>query len=72
MCATSALRIFCFYVLNGKSGNQILQSDEIEITSIMENDQTSFSNIKSCEHGHVLLKVQCSWSGITVYKISNS
>lgn len=51
MCATSALRIFGFYVLNGKSGNQILQ-DEIEITSIMENDQTTFSNIKSRKHGH--------------------
>lgn len=38
----------------------------------MENYQTSFSNIKSCEHEHVLFIVQCSCYGITVYKISKS
>lgn len=43
--ATSALRISCFHVLIGKSGNQIIQEDNIETTSLMENGQTSFSNM---------------------------
>lgn len=37
---------FCFYELNGRSGNQILQSDEVGMTSIMKNDQAISSNIK--------------------------
>lgn len=52
----------CFCELNRRSGNQILQSDEVGMTSIMKNDQAIFSNIKLSEYRHIYLK--CSAAGM--------